>query len=498
MTRPANVLDQTQLNADAVDQLEEIAAAADRAANPEKRLLLVAYNFPPVGGAGVQRPVKWVKYLHRLGWQVTVLTTANPSVPARDESLLADLPRECTILRARTWEPSYAAKQRLMAADGTSTKSRPSLMRRMLSAIKGMVRSLARFVLQPDPQVLWVTNALRLAIAEQRQRPATAVLVTAPPYSSFYIGTALRRRFGIPVILDYRDEWDLSSKYLENAHRDWFSGFIQERMQRWLLRRADAVIATTPASVTRLEERLRAVRNPATTRCIYNGYDADDFLATAEPAATAAVSPLTTDDHRRFRLVYTGTLWKLTDITPLVSAIEQLGRTAPALLERLELVCVGRKTPEQVEALQRLSAWPCRVQLVDYCPHSEVLAWQRSASALLLLLAGVPGAERVVPAKLFEYLASRQEVLGILPAGVTAEILRDYWPAGHCSPDNLSGLADWLQERLARWSPDGQNRPPQIARDDYQQYSREAQTERLAGLLDELTATPRRSSRVKG
>ena len=121
------------------------------------RLLLVAYSFPPVGGAGVQRPVKWVKNLRRMGWDVTVLTTENPSVPTRDESLLADIPEDVLVVRAKTWEPDYRIKKSLQA---TSTQSRTSFVSRAKSAVLNVVKEAGKLMLQPDPQVLWVANAI--------------------------------------------------------------------------------------------------------------------------------------------------------------------------------------------------------------------------------------------------------------------------------------------------------------------------------------------------
>ncbi len=244
--------------------VSELTAPTDRA----RRVLLIAYNFPPVGGAGVQRPAKWAKYLRRFGWDVTVLTTENPSVPVRDDSLLADLPEDVRIVRARTWEPDYRVKQSLVGAD----TERPGLLRRLKSAAKGLARRCVKLALQPDPQVLWNPNARRAGVAVLREQPHDAILVTAPAYSSFLVGAALKRQFGLPLILDYRDEWDLSGRYLENAQRDWFSRAVQNRMQRRLLRQADAVVATTKASTTNLADKLAALRHHVPAVCIYNGF----------------------------------------------------------------------------------------------------------------------------------------------------------------------------------------------------------------------------------
>jgi glycosyltransferase involved in cell wall biosynthesis len=475
-----------------------------------KRLLLIAYNFPPVGGAGVQRPVKWAKYLGRFGWDVTVLTTLNPSVPARDESLLADLPPEVNVVRARTWEPGYRTKQNLI---GGGARSQSGLLRMFKNSVRGFAKRCVKLALQPDPQVLWNHEAIRAGARVLREQPHDAILVTAPAYSSFYIGAALKRRFHLPLILDYRDEWDLSGRYLENAQRDWISRVVQSRMQRRLLRCADAVVATTARSTEALSEKLAALRHPIPSHCVYNGFDAEDFAASAAvstltspsksiftsisatvPAPVAAASNMMPPfshgcdvmlpERGTYRLVYTGTLWNLTDIQPLVRGIEHLDRLHPELSRRLELVCVGRKTPEQLAVLDRLRNTSTRVVGIDYCDHSTALQWLRSSHGLCLLLSDVPGADRVVPAKLFEYLAMRREMLAICPAGETADIVRRFHPDGQFTPDEVQPICEWLRQRIAGV----ETRNDRRLLDDAAlgDFSRESQTRRLAEILDSL------------
>ena len=466
-------------------------------ANRPRRVLLIAYNFPPVGGAGVQRPAKWAKYLRRCGWDVTVLTTENPSVPVRDESLLADLPDDVRIVRARTWEPDYRVKQSLVGVAST----KPGLLTRIKSVVKSLAKRVVRLALQPDPQVLWNPNALRAGAAALREQPHDAILVTAPAYSSFFIGAALKKQFGLPLILDYRDEWDLSGKYLENAQRDWFSRTVQRRMQRRLLRQADAVVATTQASTSNLATKLADLKHSIPAVCIYNGFDAEDFverlrvdgreLMVREDASASSSSPSTLDPQPStlFRLVYAGTLWNLTDIQPLIRAIESLNSSRPELVRGLELVCVGRKTPEQQQVLERVRATTAKLEAIDYCAHSEVVERLNSADGVCLLLSDVPGAERVVPAKLFEYLAIRKEMLTIAPRGETADIARRFFPQGHFVPNDTAGITAWLTERLSGVERTSRERPPRQAMDEF---SRESQTARLAELLDEVTTRCRR------
>ena len=458
------------------------------------RLLLIAYNFPPVGGAGVQRPVKWVKNLRRFGWDVTVLTTENPSVPARDESLLADIPDDVVVVRARTWEPDYRVKQGLVER---SKSASDGIVARAKSAVKDLVKGAIKLALQPDPQVLWLPNAIRAGRKIIREVPHDAILVTAPAYSSFFIGTSLKRTFRLPLVLDFRDEWDMSGRYLENAQRDWFSRTIQEAMQRHVLKRADAVVATTKASTANLADKLARLNKPAIrTATVYNGFDAEDF----EPglggvvARTARLCEVRSCEHRKgltdeasarqsFRLLYTGTLWNLTTIEPLIEAVLRLQSTEPELVSKLELVCVGRKTSEQSSILERLRATGCRLELIDYCDHATVLDWLRSTDAVCLLLGDVAGAERVVPAKLFEYLANRRDMLAIVPRGETADIVRRYFPEGHIEPKDIDGIAAWLKSRLV-----GEAESPAriVETGSIEEFSRTTQTRRLVDLLDEL------------
>ncbi|MDF1744198.1 MAG: hypothetical protein P1V19_10945, partial [Gimesia sp.] len=128
--------------------------------NPaRKRLLLISYHFPPVGGAGVQRPVKFVKYLRQFGWDVSVLMAANPSVPVFDNSLLDDIPEDTHLVKARTWEPDYALKKNM--ATQKQTDHSTSLLAPVKSTCRKVIKAGAGLLLQPDAQILWYPNALK-------------------------------------------------------------------------------------------------------------------------------------------------------------------------------------------------------------------------------------------------------------------------------------------------------------------------------------------------
>ena len=412
-----------------------------------RRVLFICYLFPPVGGAGVQRPVKFIKYLHRFGWDVTVLTVENPSVPLFDESLLNDIPAETVIQKARTMEPGYHYKTKLARPDGVAHSRSPAGKERrsFTQGAKSALRSLAGVFLQPDPQILWFPAAKKKALEQLRTTPHDIIFATAPPYSSFLLGSWLKQKTGLPLVLDYRDEWDLSSAYLENSKRDRVSLLFQQRMQRNILRSADGLIATTRASTRRVVERARECGAELPGICIYNGFDDADFRDIHRDDAAG----LPTD---KLRIVYTGTLWNLTTVEPLVKAIKQLSGRRPDLMDRLELVFVGRKMSHQLALLEQLRDTGCQLDIQDYCEHNEALSLMSSADILCLLLSDVEGAERVAPAKLFEYLAMRKEILAIVPNGETADIVKRYFPGNHFTGNDVGRICHWIQERIERQS----------------------------------------------
>ena len=445
-----------------------------KAAVRNRRLLLISYHFPPVGGAGVQRPVKFAKYLGRFGWDVSVLMASNPSVPVFDESLCKDIPADVELRKARTWEPGYALKQGIAGGDSAT-----GLGVRLKSAVKGQLKKSAGLLLQPDAQVLWTPNAYQEALRLLRQMPHDAILATAPPYSNLLLGGLLKRKTGLPLIVDYRDEWDLSSKYLENSQRDWWSTFVQKRIQRWILKRSDQILATTQASTRLLEQRAHDWGSQAEADCIYNGFDADDLQHVAADSSLQKPADC-------FRIVYTGTLWNLTTIAPLVSAIEELRERQPELLPKLELVVVGRKTPQQQALLDRTVACGCRTVFADYCDHDQALGWMASADALCLLLSDVPGADRVAPAKLFEYLALRKPILSITPDGETTDIVRRFYPDSRFAPADAGGIARWLEQRLEVERFAGAAQVDELFHAEINEFSRENQAKKLAALLNGL------------
>lgn len=466
-----------------------------------KRVLVVTYNFPPVGGAGVQRVTKFVKYLPQFGWEPTVLTTENPSVPVYDESLLADIPPQTVVVKARTLEPGYALKRVVSASGSANTPTRstsegaedsnrltPTRRARLAASAKSFakraLRGAANLLLQPDPQVLWNPQAIEAGLRVLGQRKHDAIFVTAPPFSSFLIGAELARRTGLPLVLDYRDEWSISNSYLENKRLGWLSRTWQQHQQCLAVRAASALVATTRHSAESLEQVAKASKNRLFVTHIYNGFDADDFHDGTPPLPDAAFEPAS-DSARPYKLAYIGTLWNLTSVEPIVRAVRQLAEQSPVLASRLEWHFVGRRTAAQDEWLDQLGPLPCQVVRQAYLDHDAALRLMRSADGLCLLLSDLPEAGRVVPAKMFEYLAVRRPIFAVVPPGEVSSLLQDCPFAFVHSPSDVTGLTQRLGDEIERHRL-GISLPTGLW--DSSRFERRRQAEQLAELLNQVSA----------
>lgn len=406
------------------------------------RALVVAYIFPPTGGAGVGRPLKLVKYLHLHGVTPAVLTASNPSVPLRDESLLRDVPAGIDIARARTLEPGYAIKQAGRAASASggggsasaSASAGPSLKERAFRVAVDAARQL----LIPDPQILWQPGA-QLALARRLARGADEVmLISAPPFSQFLLAPTARLRPGLGVVLDYRDEWSTVREIYEmNATLPARAGAAMETA---LLHAAHMVTTATEAFRLNLLSRFPFLK-PDRVVAIPNGYDPEDFPDTLPgPAA----------DARELTMTYAGTLFRLTSARGLVGAIRRLHAAEPELARRLRVRFLGRIVETEQDYFANTDG--LGIERAGYVPHEEVTRALASSHLALCILDEAPFVERIYPAKIFElmHLTARfgLRTLTLSPPGVLADLVAAHNLGPLIGPREEEKIAGFLAAEL--------------------------------------------------
>jgi glycosyltransferase involved in cell wall biosynthesis len=422
------------------------------------RALVVSYAFPPVGGAGVQRVLKLVKYLPHHGITPSVLTVDNPSVPLFDASLARDVPSDVTVVRAPTLEPGYGVKA---AAWSASAEARPGLVAR---ARQRLVR-LATLLLFPDPQVLWQPGAQRALFGRLFGRDRVdVVFVSGPPFSQFLLGPLARLRRGTAVVFDYRDEWNTLKTSYEMSGRG--NAKAAALLEGRLLRSAHAVITATEAFRIELLRRFRFL-DPERVHAIPNGYDSDDFPRLSPPSSKG-----------RFVLTYAGTVFRLTSARGLIEALRVLHQRQPELARLLEVRFLGRIVETEQEyfaGTERLG-----VQQLGYVEHGRVLEELGKSHATLCILDDVPGTERIYPAKIFELMRLGRPCLTLAPEGALADLVRRHRLGSVVPPRDTEQICAELSRMLRHFAAGG---VPSVDPVEIERYDRRRQAGQFAEIF---------------
>jgi glycosyltransferase involved in cell wall biosynthesis len=372
-----------------------------------RRILYVAYFYPPSRDTGMLRSAAMVKWLRRLGHEVTVLTTS-----AYGDDGGKDVVRTADV---QTWRARRQGRNTIGALFDSPTYS-------------GKPHPLSK-VLVPEALVAaWLPFARSRALALARLRSFDCVVTSSPPESVHAIGMALRRR-GVPWLADVRDGWTFEPLRPE------FPTASQRRLDHWLERRwlgaADAVVCVAEPAVADL--RRRGIAEPVLIR---NGWDPE--------AAPAAGAPTGLLDPDRVSLVYTGRFGTYgRDPRPLVDGLALLARERPDEAARLELVIAGPLTDDEAR-LFATDVAPARIVHAGSLDRERALALQREADALLLI--AQPTRSQLLNIKVFEYLASGRPILalaegteaGVVVSDIGGEVVRADDPAAIA--DALAGL----------------------------------------------------------
>jgi glycosyltransferase involved in cell wall biosynthesis len=388
--------------------------------NTEPGILLVAYWFPPAGGIAVQRALSLAQYLPQEGFRVHVLTPRNPPAPSLDPTLLTRISEDVKVHRVWTPMPGAALRKRLWRL---FSRGAP----RPVAAAAG-TGSRANFIsklLFPDPEVVWTPFAIRRARRIVKEHAIKTVLVTAPPFSAFLVGNALKREFpGLQLISDFRDEW--LRFFLSTFEFQQSGGFRRraEKMERTTIERSDLVITVTPSLVEELRNRYPAEAAPKFT-CIPNGYD---------PAAFASFVPR---NHQSSKIVvtYVGTVYSATSPGCYFDGLDAL---PASLRSRIETRFVGRITEDQRTLLESRK----NVQILGFVPQHEALRCMEETDYLLLTMKD----PTAVTGKIYEYLATGKPILAFSPQdGEVARTLAETG-AGWClDPRNSRGIRACLE-----------------------------------------------------
>ena len=381
-----------------------------------KKVLIITYYWPPNGGSGVQRWLKFAKYLKDFGWEPVIYTPENPEFISVDKSLVKDA-EGVRVIKTPIWEP-YSFYKKFTGQSKSSSINTAFLKEKKVTspAEKISVWIRGNFFI-PDARRFWIKPSARFLSEWLMNNKVDVMVSTGPPHSMHLIAKRVKEKTGIPWLADFRDPWtniDYAGELMLTA----FAKGVHRNMEISVLKQSDKVVVIGNEMKNEFERLLSSTgnSNPGANQkvaVITNGYDEEDL-----PGSNM-------EQDRKFSIVSVGALVRTRNPEILWRALAGLIKDDKTFAENLEVKLLGKTDYSVREAIARNGLEPF-IRYIDYLPHEKILSFLQAARLLLLPLNNTPNAKGIVTGKLFEYLAVKRPVLCIGPEdGDAANILKE-------------------------------------------------------------------------
>jgi len=431
-----------------------------------KKVLIGTYYWPPSGGAGVQRWLKFAKYLPQYGWEPIIYTPENPDFAIEDQSLQKDVSKDMTIIKRKIWEP-YEIYKTLIGKKGQKVNVSFAEAGKKQGFIHKLALSVRGNFLIPDPRCFWIRPSVHYLEKYLKENPVDAIISTGPPHSMHLIGLKLHRETSIPWIADLRDPWTNIDFYRE-LNLSWLADKIHHRKEKQVLLEANGVVSVTPTWCRELSE---IANRPVTL--VHNGYDEEDIVEVNDPIDSD------------FSIVHIGSINAARNPKVLWIALNELLQEVPELKKNLKIKLVGNVEPVVYADIEQYHLTDC-IEKIGYLSHAEAITFQQTSQLLLLLINNTPNAGGILTGKLYEYMASARPILAIGPVqSDIATLLKETQSGSIVGFDDVAGMKSVLLDFFEEYKLGKLNSKAS----GYQQYSRRAQCGVIAQLLNTVSGT---------
>lgn len=425
----------------------------------QKKILIITYYWPPAGGPGVQRWLKFAKYLPDYGWQPTVYIPENPSYPIIDESLEKDVPKNIQIIKNKIWEP-YQLAEKLNKSNKKFKAGQFDVGKSQSWKSKLSIWVRGNFFI-PDARVFWVKPSIAFLKQYLKENHFDAFVTTGPPHSLHLIGLGLKKEFThLKWIADFRDPWTEISYYKhlkltpssDKKHRDF---------EAQVFKTADITLATSYSDAENFK------RKGANAVCITNGFDEEDKVKTDDTK------------QQKFTLSYIGVLEQLRNPEILWDTLDELVIENNEFKNDFELKFAGRLDDLIAQKLER-SSLSEHIRNLGYISHDKAL--EEMANSDMLLITNFPEdtSKGIIPGKIFEYLATGKKILSFGPDAADVSTILSKTHAGkHFNYQQKDDLKKYILEIYSLWKSGN------LAKNDsnIQEFSRKNLTENLSKIL---------------
>lgn len=379
-----------------------------------RKMLIVAYLFPPIGGGGVQRALKMAKYLGDYGWDVSVLTVQGARHVSQDPSLLEQVPEQVKIYRAKEWKiPGMASTGTGgQATEGSSQQSEQAdpLSVRLKQKLKPLLRRLKEAVLIPDEQITWYSQAVKKGETIIRDKKIDVIFSTSGPYTNHLVAKALKQKTGVPWIADFRDPWT------QNMHRPQLKRRLklEEKMEKEVIEHADILMTVTHSFAKNF--RAKYGQSIKQLEVIHNGFDPQDYIH----IQSSKLYP------EKWIFIYTGIFYQQRNPRLFLECVAELIAEQKVNREHLSIQFAGvfdyPGYDENASCVGRLGLNDI-VHVWGNLPHRNALSLLMGANQLLLIGDVTADSGDYIPGKLFEYMAVRKPIFALSVEGESARIM---------------------------------------------------------------------------
>jgi glycosyltransferase involved in cell wall biosynthesis len=435
-----------------------------------RKVLIISYYFPPSGGPGVQRVLKFVKYLPDYGWQPVVLTVKDGDFPARDESLLSEIPEGVKVYRTEIFEPyRYYRKFLGLKPDKAidvenipKDTSKAGLKQKIVSFIR------SNFFI-PDARIGWKRYAVREGLKIIRDEKIKLIYTSSPPYTCALIGMKLKKITGVKWIAGFRDPW---TGFLNTPKRYGPAKIIDRNLERAVMEKSDLIDAVCEGIKEDILSKYPQIHTDK-IKIIPNGYDTDDF-----PESIPKIK------NERFTITYTGSMYGVRNPDSFIKAMEELIKDNKITLNDIQINFVGRLSRE-ITAKLKNSLLSERINIISYVNHRESVNYLLNSDALLLVIDNTKDISRIITGKVYEYLAAMKPVIAIGQKNSDIEKLLNETRAGRlASHDDINSIKEIILEYYGYYKSG-------VPYSDFNteainSYSRKRLTEKLSDMFSEV------------
>lgn len=423
------------------------------------RILIIAYQFPPCGGGGVQRITKFVKYLSLLGHEVEVVTAGEKDYTYYDHSLIEDIPSNVKITRIQ--DDSFLSK--------LFREIRPlpnsNLSRFIVKILNRILRGLQRIFLFPDKERPWSLSVVRAWYSKAVYFNPDVVFSTSAPISSHLVSMELGMRLGLPVVADFRDPW---TRNLNSRKKIMYKRWAKKLESKILEVSTKIVVVSEPMAIYfKRDYNLLGLTGKIFT--IPNGYDEDDFKE---------YTPRKVD---YFEILFAGSIYAPNSIDSLLAAVKEILLERPELTKTIRLSVVGTKDKRTESLLLDALKSGLIVNSENAVPHNEIIKRYETAALLAVLIPSQEGSEAIFTGKLFEYLRAKKRILLLASDGVAASLVKEKDGGSIADPCSVSSVREAIEFEYKKWLSCGNNSNEYVI----DEYSRFNQTKMLEVVLSE-------------